>query len=73
MTYRISYADGRPDVECETYGDAIATIESEYGLDAEIGHSGGLDEGGDRTLCWADEESSVNDDGARSVAEILRD
>ena len=38
--------------------------------EAEIGHDGDLTDSGDRTLCWADEPSSINDDGARAVASI---
>ena len=40
---------------------------------AVIGHDGDLSDGGDRTLCWADEDSSVNDDGANAVASIRVD
>lgn len=64
----IHYADGRL-VEVDSYEDAVAAIESEF-ADAEIGHDGDLLNGGDRTLCWADTDSSVNDDGAHAVASI---
>lgn len=67
--YTITYTDGRHDVECETYEMAVAAIESEW-QGAEIGHDGDLSDGGERTLCWADEESSINDAGARAVASI---
>ena len=66
--YEISYTDGRT-VETDSYEAAVATIEAEY-PDAAIGHDGDLSDGGDRTLCWADEASSVNDDGAHAVASI---
>ena len=67
----LSYTDGRSDVETETYEDAIAAIEAEW-PDAEIGHDGDLTDGGDRTLCWSDEVSSRDDDGAHAVASIRR-
>lgn len=70
-TYTISYTDGRSDT-AESYEAAKAIIEAEY-PDAEIGHDGDLSDGGDRTLCWADEASSVNDDGARAVASIRKE
>jgi hypothetical protein len=66
--YEITYTDGRTDT-AETYEAAVAIIEAEY-EEAEIGHDGDLSDGGDRTLCWADEASSVNDDGANAVASI---
>jgi len=69
MTYEISYTDGRPSVECESYDAAKEIITAEWS-DAEIGHDGDLDGGGDRTLCWADEDSSIDDDGANAVASI---
>lgn len=67
--YRINYTNGASDVECDTYDDAVAVIRREY-PDAEIGHDGDLSDSGDRTLCWADEASSVNDSGANAVASI---
>lgn len=70
-TYEISYTDGRTDT-VDSYDAAVAIIESEY-PGAEIGHDGDLSDGGDRTLCWSDEESSVNDDGANAVASIRRE
>ena len=69
--YIISYTDGREDT-AETYEGAQAAVLARY-PDAEIGHDGDLDGGGDRTLCWATEEDSVNDDGARAVASIRID
>jgi hypothetical protein len=75
MAYRISYRDGRADSECDTYDEAIDEIEREWS-EAEIGHDGDLTENdgcGARTLCWADEASSVDDAGSQSVAEITRE
>jgi hypothetical protein len=67
----IRYSDGRSEVETDTYGEALDAITAEW-PDAEIGHDGDLTDHGDRTLCWADEESSRNDDGAHAVASIYR-
>lgn len=52
-----------------TYAEAEALILAEY-PDAEIGHSGDLTDGGDRTLAWADEAASENDAGQKAVASI---
>lgn len=70
MAYEISYSDGRTDT-ADTYEAAIEIIEAEY-PDAVIGHDGDLSDRGDRTLCWADESSIANDDGANAVATIRR-
>ena len=67
-TYEISYTDGRTD-EASSYADAIAIIRAEY-PDAVTEHDGDLSDAGDRTLCWSDEASSLNDDGANAVASI---
>ena len=40
--------------------------------EAVIGHDGDLDDGGDRTLCWPDDEAAVNDDGANAISTITR-
>lgn len=64
----ISYTDGRT-AEYDSYEAAVGAIEAQY-EDAAIGHSGDLTDGGDRTLCWADLASSVDDDGAHAVASI---
>lgn len=69
MAYTISYSDGRASTEHETYEAAQDAIRAEW-PDAEIGHDGDLTSGGDRTLCWACEEDSEDDDGARAVASI---
>lgn len=69
--YEIIYTDGSPSTEHAAYEDACAAILAEC-PDAEIGHDGDLTERGPRTLCWACEEDSVNDDGAHAVASIYR-
>ena len=67
--YRINYSNGQRAADCETYDEAVSRIVAEY-PDAEIGHDGDLSDGGDQTLCWADEASSEGDDGANAVASI---
>lgn len=71
MNYRISYTDGAPDDVVPTYAEARTVIDERW-PDAEVRHDGDLDGGGDRTLVWATEADSVNDDGARAVASIRR-
>jgi len=68
-TYTISYSDGRTDHGYESEEVAREAVRTRY-PEAEIGHDGDLADGGDRTLCWATEEDSVDDDGARAVASI---
>lgn len=53
----------------DTYRAAVDACKAEWSS-AEIGHDGDLTCGGERTLVWADEMSSVDDDGARAVASI---
>lgn len=67
--YAIEWSDGSRD-EYDTYDQATTAVTARY-PDAEIGHDGDLSEGGDRTLCWASEAESMNDDGQNAVAEIV--
>jgi hypothetical protein len=69
--YCITYANGDAAEYCDTYEEAVTLVESHW-EDAEIGHDGDITDGGDRTLCWADEDSSQNDNGAKAVASIRR-
>lgn len=72
-SYRVRYSNGREVRGIESYDAAQAEVRSNY-PDAAIGHDGDLSErSGERTLCWASEEESVNDDGARAVASIYRE
>jgi len=68
-TYSIHFADGRTETGIDTYENAVASLLDRY-PGAEIGHDGDLSDDGDRTLCWADEESARNDDGAKAFASI---
>jgi hypothetical protein len=67
----VHWTFGRVD-EYNSYDEAVAAIRAEH-PDAEIGHAGDLSDGGDRTLVWADEAASVDDDGARAIASIRDD
>ena len=63
-TYEIRYSNGHTVSGYDTYEAAVASLEIEY-PDAVIGHVG------NRTLCWADEASSIDNDGAYSISEIV--
>ena len=71
-TYKIEWANGQSEMGIPSISAAEAIIYAAY-PDAEIGHSGDLSDGGDRTLAWATEEDSVDDDGAHSCCEIMVD
>jgi hypothetical protein len=66
--FEIRWSNGRIE-QHETYEAAKDAVWAEC-PEAEIGHDGDLDSGGDRTLCWADEGSSVDDDGAFACCSI---
>src|SRR5688572_22882077 len=70
-TYQIKWSDGRVDSGYTSYPAAKAVVEAELGVGCEIGHDGDLSDGGGRTLCWATEGDSINDDGSRAVASIV--
>ncbi len=69
MEFEIRYSNGRKVGGYDSYPDAIVAVLAEY-PDAEIGHDGDLRDDGERTLCWASEADSIDDDGARAVAAI---
>jgi hypothetical protein len=68
-SYYINYTDGRADVDCASVSEAEAILIQQY-PEMAMGHDGDLSDGGDRTLVWADDASSANDDGANAVASI---
>lgn len=72
MSFAIQWSDGREETGIETYDEAQTIVRASY-EDALIGHDGDLEGGGDRTLCWADEESSHDDAGESAVASIRRE
>lgn len=68
----VTYTDGSSDDRYDSYAAAIVALEATY-EDCVAEHDGDLTDGGDRTLVWADESSSVDDDGANAVASIRWD
>ena len=68
-----------PDGECIECGErcthvayqAVEAVRAVY-KSAAIGHDGDIPGGGERTLCWVDEATSVDDDGARACCSIVR-
>lgn len=69
-TYRIHHSHGLTEGAHESYDEACDAVRAVYGEDCEIGHDGDISEGGERTLCWRDEESSRDDDGLRACCSI---
>jgi hypothetical protein len=67
--YEVRYSNGRRVGQLQSYEAALAEVESSY-PEMVAGHDGDLTDDGDRTLCWASEADSVDDDGARAVASI---
>lgn len=70
--FAIHYSNGRIDGGYETTQDCLDAIERLY-PDYYAGHDGDLAEGGDRTLVWANEDESFDDDGMRAIASIVRE
>jgi hypothetical protein len=84
--YTIHYSNGQSPVDVTTLQDALDHLTAEYpaavfvtddGIDL-ICEDATTDEDlrsrdGARVLCWADEASSRNDDGAHAVASIRWD
>jgi len=69
-TYTIAFSNGRKETIEGSYQDALDYVRGLVGADVEIGHDGDLSDGGDRTLFWASEEDSIDDDGARALGSI---
>jgi len=69
-TYTISFTDGRTKTIEGGYQEALDYVRELVGSDVEIGHDGDLTGGGDRTLFWACEEDSIDDDGVRALGSI---
>lgn len=68
-TFRVKYSNGAERGPFASLQRAKDNVTESY-PDAEIGHDGDIADGGDRTLCWASEDDSVDDDGAKAVASI---
>ena len=67
--YEVAWAHTSATETYETYEDAQAAVTAVH-PDAAIGHDGDIDGGGERTLCWVDEETSRDDDGVRACCSI---
>lgn len=72
MSFRLEYADGGVVIGFASPQAALDWLERHY-PDYSAGHDGDLSDGGDRTLVWACEADSIDDDGARAVATIRRE
>lgn len=70
--YAIHYSNGHVSRGLESTQACLDEIEQLH-PDYWAGHDGDLEEGGDRTLVWACEADSIDDDGARAVASIRRE
>ena len=70
-SYAIHHSHGQTETGFDTYEDAIAAVKAVYS-DVYIGHDGDISDGGERTLCWASEEDSHSDDGARACCSIWK-
>jgi hypothetical protein len=67
--YKVTYSHTSQVDRFDSYDDAVAAVRSVFGEDAEIGHDGDIDSGGEHTLVWRD-ASQTDDDGCRAVASI---
>lgn len=69
-SFRIIHSHGLTETGIQTYDAAVAKVREVYGTDCEIGHSGDLEDGGGKTLCWQDTASAANDDGSLACCSI---
>lgn len=69
--FKIVHSHGVTETGLATYDDAVAAVRAVYS-EACIGHDGDIPGGGERTLCWVDKATSVDDDGARTCCSIVR-
>ena len=56
----------------DSYDAAIARVKLVYGSDVVIGHPGDIPDGGERTLCWANELMAESSDGSRACCVIRK-
>jgi hypothetical protein len=70
VTYAIKWGHGQTDTGFASFEDAEKAVRSVLS-EAEIGHSGDISDGGERTLFWASAEAAENDDGARASGSIV--
>lgn len=65
MIYKINYTNGDPSEEATDLSAAYAGLQEEF-------PGCHIEDCGDRWLVWETEEDSLNDDGAKAVAEIRK-
>jgi hypothetical protein len=70
IAFVISFTNGDPELAYDTYDQAVAAIQAEFGSEVVIGHDGDLRGFGDRTLFWPSEDDAHDDDGARALGSI---
>ena len=66
--YLITYRDGTTE-PAGTYSAACGRIKAGW-PEAVIGHDGDMEDGGTRTLCWADADDANNYVVAKAIARI---
>jgi hypothetical protein len=66
--YLITYRDGTTE-PAGTYAAACNRIKAGW-REAVIGHDGDMEDGGNRTLCWADADDAANYVEAKAIASI---
>lgn len=70
MRYELENEHGHKISSHIDYPSALAAAEEWAGPDGVIGHDGDLSCGGDKTLIWANEASSIDDAGANAIGSI---
>lgn len=70
MTYVLQNDQGRTLSNHVLYKDAVAAAEEFAGDEGVVGHDGDIIDGGDKTLVWSDEDSSLDDAGANAIGSI---
>lgn len=71
-TFTIKHFTGQTETGIDTYEDAVAKVREAYGDDVEIGHSGDINDFGDRTLCWQTDVPEADRDGSRACCSIVK-
>jgi len=71
-TYKIKHSHGQTETGIDSYEDAVARVQSVYGADVEIGHSGDIEDFGERTLCWSTTIPEADRDGSRACCSIVK-
>lgn len=69
--FKVAHFNGRVE-RFDSYNEAEECVRKAYGEHVVIGHDGDISEGGESTLCWWNEASSIDDAGERSCAKISK-